>query len=338
MRGRCRRSSGARLGVRSAAAGWYSANTERVAARRSPDRRAGPSRGPAEIRAPGMNRAIECRPSVTISAGSSTSSWRWRYGAQAAISSGSGSRLSGGRHLTTFVMKTSSRRQPSVAEELRQEVAGATDERPALPVLVEARALADEHDLGVGAALAGDRVRPRLGEPAARAGADLGGDRLERRPALVRGSRRRPRSPRPPPSVRRARRGRAAGRTQPRSTSTSAIWTAFVAAPLRRLSLTTQNARPRPSGDRRVLADAADEDVVGAGRLASRAGRSRSTGRPGRRRRGPPRTARRRPVRGDRRRGSRRGRPPSGRRRPGTRTAVQEIAQVRQVEDLAALA
>src|SRR4029453_3792276 len=38
-----------------------------------------------------------------------------------------------------------------------------------------------------------------------------------------------------------------AERIQPRAASASAIWTALVAAPLRRLSLTTQNAMPRPS-------------------------------------------------------------------------------------------
>jgi hypothetical protein len=70
------------------------------------------------MRAPGMNVPIEKRPSVTTTAGSSASSCRRRYGAQAAISSGCGSRLSGGRHLTTFVMKTSSRRQPIDASSL----------------------------------------------------------------------------------------------------------------------------------------------------------------------------------------------------------------------------
>ena len=66
----------------------------------------------------GHERPIEYRPSVTTTAGSSTSSWRRRYGAQAAISSGCGSRLSGGRHLTTLVMNTSSRPQPIDAEQL----------------------------------------------------------------------------------------------------------------------------------------------------------------------------------------------------------------------------
>ena len=95
----------------------------RVVHARMPARRARRSPGSTgrsvpwawQIRSPGMKRPIEWRPSVTISAGSSTSSWRWRYGAQAAISSGCGSRLSGGRHLTMFVMKTSSRLQPSGA-------------------------------------------------------------------------------------------------------------------------------------------------------------------------------------------------------------------------------
>ena len=69
-------------------------------------------------------------------------------------------------------------------EELDQEVAGPADEWPALPVLVEARPLADEDDLGLGVALARDGLGPRLVETAVRAGADLGGDRLERHPAL----------------------------------------------------------------------------------------------------------------------------------------------------------
>ena len=47
------------------------------------------------MRSPGRKWAIEKRPSVTTTAGSRTSSWRCRYGAQAAISSGSGSRLPG---------------------------------------------------------------------------------------------------------------------------------------------------------------------------------------------------------------------------------------------------
>ena len=80
---------------RRAAAGWYIAKT---VASRAPLAGSTAAVVPCawEIRAPGMNRPIECRPSVTMRAGSRTSSWRFRYGAQAATSSGSGSRLSGG--------------------------------------------------------------------------------------------------------------------------------------------------------------------------------------------------------------------------------------------------
>ena len=55
--------------------------------------------------------------------------------------------------------------------------------------------------------------------------------------------------------------------TQPRATRTSAISTAFVAAPLRMLSETTQKARPRPSGTDGVGPDPADVDLVGPGGL-----------------------------------------------------------------------
>ena len=113
-------------GVRSAAAGWYMAKTS---AARAPVAGSTGRTVPCacEIRAPGMNVPIENRPSVTTTAGSRTSSWRRRYGAQAAISSGCGSRLSGGRHLTTFVMNTSSRRQPIEASSL-------TSRSPARPM------------------------------------------------------------------------------------------------------------------------------------------------------------------------------------------------------------
>ena len=132
MAARCRSSIVAlEAAVRSAAAGWYIAKTS---ASRAPVAgsagRVVPWAWP--IRAPGMNVASEKRPSVTTSAGSRTSSWRRRYGAQAAISSGSGSRLPGGRHFTTLVMKTSSRRQPIEPRSSVEQAAGAPDERPAL--------------------------------------------------------------------------------------------------------------------------------------------------------------------------------------------------------------
>ena len=266
-----------------------------------------------------MNRPSECRPSVTIRAGSRTSSWRWRYGAQAAISSGSGSRLSGGRHFTTFVMKTSSRRQLERAEELRQQVAGAADERPAEPVLVEARALADEDDLGVGAALARDGVRAGLVEPAAGAGADLRRDRPRAPPGARRGSRR--------PSGGRGRRCRGTVRRRRRGAARRAPDPAAGDERLGDLDRVRRRALAE------VVADDPEREAAAVGdrtssagpgrrrsrrcrRRRSRAGTSRSTGRPGRRR---PATAREQlagPVRGRAARGSRRGPPRSGRRRP----------------------
>ena len=43
-------------------------------------------------------------PTVTTTLGAISSSWRSNQGLQAAISSGSGSRLPGGRHFTTLAM------------------------------------------------------------------------------------------------------------------------------------------------------------------------------------------------------------------------------------------
>src|SRR4029079_8903240 len=120
------------------------------------------------------------------------------------------------------------------AQVLRQEVGGAADERPAQPILVEARALADEHDLGVGAPLPRDGVRASLVEAAAGAGADLRRNVVARRPALAVGH------ADPPAAAGTASAAwyggaprAAADLTQPRARSASAIWTAFVAAPLR---------------------------------------------------------------------------------------------------------
>src|SRR6185436_11061424 len=93
----------------------------------------------------------------------------------------------------------------------------------------------DEDDLGGGIALARDGIGPRGVESAAGAIADLRRDRLERRTALGLGHAGDPAASRV-----------AAALTHPRSTKISAISTAFVAAPFRRLSLTTQNAMPRP--------------------------------------------------------------------------------------------
>jgi hypothetical protein len=44
------------------------------------------------------------RPSATTTRGRMAAIWAFRNGSQASISSGSGSRLAGGRHFTTFAM------------------------------------------------------------------------------------------------------------------------------------------------------------------------------------------------------------------------------------------
>ena len=60
-----------------------------------------------------------------------SSIWRSRYLEQAAISGGCGSRLSGGRHLTIFAMKTSSRLVPMDASNPSSSCpAGPTNGRP----------------------------------------------------------------------------------------------------------------------------------------------------------------------------------------------------------------
>ena len=166
------------------------------------------------------------------------------------------------------------------AEQADEEVAGPAHERAALAILVHPGTLSHEDDLRAGMPLAGDGACPPLVEPAAGAGPDLRRDRLERRAAFGLGHA-------GEASVTR----RDAAWTHPRATRTSAISTAFVAAPLRMLSETTQKARPRPSGI---------DGSVGPGRRRSRrsppprwqAGRRARPGRPGRRRRARPRTAR----------------------------------------------
>ena len=180
-------------GVRSAAAGWYIANTSASPA---------PVAGSAgrivpwacEIRAPGMKRPIEWRPSVTTTAGSSTSSWRRRYGSHAAISSGFGVAVVGRTALDDVRDEHVLAPPADRSEQAHEQVAGAADERAALAVLVEARALADEHDLGRGIALAGHGLRPRLVEATSGARPHLAGDDLERRLALG------PRHAVPPPA------------------------------------------------------------------------------------------------------------------------------------------
>ena len=66
-------------------------------------------------------------------------------------------------------MKTSSRVRPIPSSSSVSSSPGAADERQALAVLLGARRLADEHQVGVGVAGAEDDLRARLGERAARA-------------------------------------------------------------------------------------------------------------------------------------------------------------------------
>ncbi len=64
-------------------------------------------------------------------------------------------------------------REPDAAEQLVEELPRLAHERDALLVLVEARRLADEHQVRVRVAVAEDDLRPALGQPAPRAGGGL---------------------------------------------------------------------------------------------------------------------------------------------------------------------
>ena len=50
------------------------------------------------------SRRVAKLPRVSTTFGSMSTNWRRRYGAQVSISAGSGSRLLGGRHLSTLAM------------------------------------------------------------------------------------------------------------------------------------------------------------------------------------------------------------------------------------------
>ena len=163
-----------------------------------------------------------------------------------------------------------------------------------------------------------------------RSDTDLVRDGLQRRPSIVRGHA--PRRRHAAPSTAGARRD--AGASQPRATSSSAISTAFVAAPLRRLSETTQNASPRPSGARGPGGPGRRRPRR-APRPRSPAGTRASRGRPGRRHRARARRAAA-PARGSSARSSRRGRPPSGSEDRDAHGRARD-PQVRQVQDLARL-
>ncbi len=120
-------------------------------------------------------------------------------------------------------------------QELLQEAAGGAHEGTAEAVLVLAGPLPHEHDLRVRVTLTRHGLGALLREAAAPAGADLAGDGVECCLAFL--------ARHASPTARRD-----AAASQSLRARISAISTAFVAAPLRRLSATTQKARPRPSG------------------------------------------------------------------------------------------
>src|SRR5260370_562953 len=70
--------------------------------------------------------------------------------------------------------------QAYAAQHLGQHLTGSPDERPTLLGLVEARTLADEHDLGFGAALTWHGHRASFTELAHAAYADVRADRFKR--------------------------------------------------------------------------------------------------------------------------------------------------------------
>ena len=118
--------------------------------------------------------AVAKLPSGATTLGRTSSSWRKRYGSQAAISAGSGSRLPGGLHLSTVARYASSSARPG-SEQPLEKLPRATGERLPVPVLVEPRRLAHEDELGVRVPLAEDDLRAALGERAADAARSLGG-------------------------------------------------------------------------------------------------------------------------------------------------------------------
>ena len=128
-----------------------------------------------------------------------------------------------------------------------------------------AGALADEDDLGL-------RSRPRPGRPSF-ASRGAGSSCTIRTSAAMASSAcwRSSVGHGVAPTTLAARYGRApradADLSQSRSRRISASSTALVAAPLRRLSETTQKARPRSSSIETSAADPADEDLVAPGRL-----------------------------------------------------------------------
>ena len=132
----------------------------------------------------GREVARACRPR----AARISSICRNRWPSQASISAAAGSRLPGGRHLSTFAMKHCPARQADLREQLVEQLAGLA-RRTACPACPRGSpgASPDEHQVGVGVAGAEhDRVaRPR---PAGTSGSPRARGRTRRAPR-----RRRPR-------------------------------------------------------------------------------------------------------------------------------------------------
>ena len=98
-------------------------------------------------------------PSVATSFGSMSSICRKRWGSQAAISSGSGIAVPGRPALEHVRDEDVGAREPDPLEQPVEQLPRLTHERNPLLVLVEARRLADEHQVGVRAPGAEDDLR-----------------------------------------------------------------------------------------------------------------------------------------------------------------------------------
>ena len=99
----------------------------------------------------------------------------FRNGSQAATSSGSGLRFSGGRHLTTLADVNIFALEPhALGDDVGQQLPRPADERLALEIFVASRAFADKHQLGVRIADAENDIGPARAQLTALAIADRG--------------------------------------------------------------------------------------------------------------------------------------------------------------------
>ena len=173
-------------------------------------------------------------------------------------------------------------------QQLDQEVTGPSDERATQAVLVEPGALADEHDLRVRIALTGNGAGAALVEAAIRARSHLGGDRFERLAALDVGHA----VASTAPSARYGRAPRAdAGRDPVPLAQDLGELDGIGGRPLAEVVGDHPEGEAAIVGDGHVATDAPDVDLVVARGLGGQRVVVLGRGRPGRRRRGPPRTA-----------------------------------------------